>query len=205
MIVGCADAPAARPQVVNAFVPGATEHNVLKIQEYRLHLHHLHTGESIDVVYRRGNVILPNGVAELNRFLRDHRTGEMAHYPIAAFDLLHDLLLRLHEINGVIDIVCGYRSPASNTFLRTRSKHTGVVEHSEHMLSQAIDLRVPGRSTEAVRAAALSLGEGGVGYYPQSGFVHVDVGPVRQWSFGSVWKSRPNRKKLTRHHKASQG
>jgi uncharacterized protein YcbK (DUF882 family) len=54
------------------------------------------------------------------------------------------------------------------------------------MQAKAIDLRVPGVSTARLRNAALSLHEGGVGYYPVSQFVHVDVGPVREWSFGRV-------------------
>jgi uncharacterized protein YcbK (DUF882 family) len=85
--------------------------------------------------------------------------------------------------NGVIDIVCGYRTPWSNNFLRSRSASTGVAEHSQHMLAKAIDIRVPGVSTVALRDAALALHAGGVGFYPVSQFVHVDVGPVRTWSY----------------------
>ncbi len=153
---------------------------------YRLRLHHLHTGESIDVAYRAGGQPLPSGIAMLDHFLRDHRTGADAHYPVEAFDLLHAVMVRLGEPGGLIDIICGYRSPTSNEFLRTRSRNTGVAENSQHILSHAIDIRVPGVSTERLRDSALSLQMGGVGYYPRSGFVHVDVGPVRQWSFGAA-------------------
>lgn len=155
-------------------------------QHYSLHLYHLHTGESLDVVYRVGDTYIPAALDKLNYFLRDHRTkGEKAYDP-AEFDLLHSLMSKLGRPNGVIDIVCGYRTPWSNHFLRTRSANTGVAEHSQHMLAKAIDIRVPGVSTLKLRNAALSLHEGGVGYYPGSQFVHVDVGPVRQWSFGKV-------------------
>jgi uncharacterized protein YcbK (DUF882 family) len=150
----------------------------------RLRLHHTHTGESIDVAFKQGGQYMPGGVAMLNHFLRDHRTGETANYDPQEFDLLHRLLVTLHKPNAVIDIVCGYRSPWSNNFLRTRSAVTGVAEHSQHMLSKAIDIQIPGVSTLALRNAALSLGMGGVGYYPTSHFVHVDVGPVREWQFG---------------------
>ena len=95
-------------------------------------------------------------------------------------------------------IVCGYRTPQSNRFLRTRSARTGVAEHSQHMLAKAIDIRVPGVSTARLRNAALSLGEGGVGYYPTSRFVHVDVGPVREWTFGAR-KTRRVSKRVPRH------
>lgn len=152
--------------------------------EYRLRLHHLHTGEDIDVIYRIGNTYLPDALARLNYFLRDHRTDNVSHYDPKEFDVLHELMTSLGRPNGVIDIVCGYRTPWSNNFLRTRSTNTGVAEHSQHMLAKAIDIRVPGISTLTLRNAALALHAGGVGFYPESQFVHVDVGPVRQWQFG---------------------
>src|ERR1700761_3997069 len=146
---------------------------------YRLHLYHLHTGEHIDVVYRVGDQYLPDGVAELDHFLRDHRTGDVKDYDVKEFDLLHDLLARLHRPGGEIDIVCGYRTPWSNNFLREHSH--GVALHSQHMEARAIDIRIPGVKTAMVRDAALSMQRGGVGYYASSDFVHVDVGRVRRW------------------------
>jgi uncharacterized protein YcbK (DUF882 family) len=153
---------------------------------YTLHLHHLHTGESLDVVYRVGDTYIPAALDKLNYFLRDHRTEAEKDYDPKEFDLLHALMSQLGRPNGVIDIVCGYRTPWSNHFLRTRAARTGVAEHSQHMEARAIDIRVPGVSTLKLRNAALSLHDGGVGYYPVSQFVHVDVGPVREWSFGRV-------------------
>ena len=155
-------------------------------QRYVLHLHHLHTGESLDVVYRIGDQYVPEAIAKLNYFLRDHRTNDVSHYDPKEFDVLHDVMARLGRSNETIDIVCGYRTPWSNNFLRTRSAVTGVAQHSQHMLAKAIDIRVPGVATAALRDVALSLHAGGVGYYPVSQFVHVDVGPVRQWAFGGA-------------------
>ena len=146
---------------------------------YRLRLNHLHTGEHIDVVYRIGDHYLPGAVAELDHFLRDHRTGDMKDYDIKEFDLLHDLLVKLGRPYGEIDIVCGYRTPWSNNHLREHGH--GVALHSQHMEAKAIDIRIPGIPTAEVRDAALSLHRGGVGYYAQSNFVHVDVGRVRSW------------------------
>lgn len=165
-------------------------------RKYELKLHHLHTGESIDVVYRIGDMYLPAAMVELNHFLRDHRTDDESSYDPKEFDLLHNVLARLGKTSGVIDIVCGYRTPWSNNFLRTRSEDTGVAEHSQHMLAKAIDIRVPGVTTSHLRDAALSLAAGGVGYYPISQFVHVDVGPVREWSFGGG-----GGRLHTRHHR----
>lgn len=153
------------------------------LEEYHLRMHHLHTGEDIDVVYRVGNTYIPEALDQLNHFLRDHRTQDVSNYDPKEFDVLHALMASLGRPNGVIDIICGYRTPGSNNFLRTRSAQTGVAEHSQHMLAKAIDIRVPGVSTIALRNAALALHAGGVGFYPVSQFVHVDVGPVRQWSF----------------------
>jgi len=146
---------------------------------YSLHLYHLHTGEHIDIVYRIGDHYLPEAVAELDHFLRDHRTGDVKDYDVKEFDLLHDLMARLGRPNGVIDIVCGYRTPWSNNYLRQHGH--GVAEHSQHMEAKAIDIRIPGVPTAQVRDTALSMQRGGVGYYAQSDFVHVDVGRVRRW------------------------
>lgn len=164
----------------------AASSTLTNAQQYHLRLHHLHTGEDIDVVYRIGDTYLPSGLEKLNYFLRDHRTQTESIYDPKEFDLLHTLMVRLGRPDGVIDIVCGYRTPWSNAFLRKGSASTGVAQHSQHMLAKAIDIRVPGVETAKLRDVALSLHGGGVGYYPVSQFVHVDVGPVREWSFGSV-------------------
>ncbi len=156
-------------------------------EKYELKLHHLHTGEDLDVVYRVGNTYIPSAIAKLNHFLRDHRTQEESHYDPREFDLLHSIVNTLGKKE--IDIVCGYRTPWSNNFLRTRGgkaspASTGVAKNSQHMQAKAIDIKIPGVSTSLLRQTALSFAAGGVGYYPISQFVHVDVGPVRQWTFG---------------------
>ncbi len=163
-----------------------TLHNASPLSgpRYELHLHHLHTGEDLDVVYRIGDQYIPGAIAQLNHFLRDHRTQDASSYDVREFDLLHNVLAKLGKQNSVIDIVCGYRTPWSNNFLRTRSASTGVAQHSQHMLAKAIDIRIPGVTTSHLRDVAMSFQAGGVGYYPVSQFVHVDVGPVRHWSFG---------------------
>jgi len=150
-------------------------------REYRLRFYHTHTNQRIDIVYRRGDNYLPDALAELDHFLRDHRTGEVRHFDPHLFDLLYDLTASVNDSGGEIDVICGYRTPWSNEFLRTRSAHTGVALHSLHMQAEAIDIRLPGIPTSAVRDAALRLERGGVGYYRDSNFVHVDLGRVRRW------------------------
>src|ERR1035437_3895136 len=145
-------------------------------REYRLRLYHTHTNERLDIIYRRGENYLPESLAELDHYLRDHRTSEGQHFDPHLFDLLYDLTASLNDSGGEIDIVCGYRTPGSNEFLRTRSTNTGVARYSLHMQAKAIDIRLPGIATASLRDAALRLQRGSVGYYRGSDFVHVDVG-----------------------------
>jgi uncharacterized protein YcbK (DUF882 family) len=159
----------------------AAEFAVPATREYRLRFYHTHTHERLAIVYRRGDTYLPEALDELDHYLRDHRTGEERHFDPHLFDLLHDLVASLNDSGGEIDVICGYRTRWSNEFLRTRRVHTGVARHSLHMQAEAIDIRLPGIPTSAVRDAALRLRRGGVGYYRSSDFVHVDVGRVRRW------------------------
>lgn len=147
--------------------------------ERRLRMYHTHTGERIDVVYRRGQAYVSDALDRLNHFLRDHRTQEVHRYEPRLFDVIADLLDAVGHPDGELQIICGYRTPWSNAFLRAHS--SGVAEHSLHMQAEAIDIRLPGVSTLTLRNAALKLARGGVGYYPKSDFIHVDVGRVRRW------------------------
>ncbi len=122
---------------------------------------------------------MPEAVNRLDQFLRDHRTGDVRQLDERLFDLLHDLPGLVGRAGAEINIVCGYRTPWSNEFLRSTT--SGVAAHSLHMEGEAIDIRIPGVPTAVLRNAALSLHRGGVGFYPKSQFVHVDVGRVRQW------------------------
>ena len=146
---------------------------------YRLRFFHTHTGEHLDVVYRHGEDYDPGAEARINQYLRDYRTGDVHEYDPRLFDLLHDLLASLGRPDAEIDVVCGYRTPHTNEYLRQHGH--GVALHSLHMQAMAIDIRVPGVPTAELRDAALRLHRGGVGYYAKSAFVHVDVGRVRQW------------------------
>ena len=153
----------------------------LPSHEYRLRFYHTHTNERLDIVYRRGETYLPESLAKLDHYLRDSLTGVEHHFDPRLFDLLYDLTSSVGDAGGEIDVVCGYRTPATNEFLRTRGSNTGVAVHSLHMQAEAIDIRLPGIATAKLRDAALHLQRGGVGYYRDSNFVHVDVGPVRHW------------------------
>ena len=150
-------------------------------QVYSLLLYNTHTGERINVVYRQGDQYITSSLSKLDYFLRDHRTGDVRHFHPRLYDLLSDLTTSIGHPGGEIDIVCGYRTPSTNEFLRAHT--AGVAKNSLHIQAQAIDLRMPGINTLMLRRAALTLARGGVGYYPHSDFIHVDTGPFRQWCF----------------------
>jgi len=148
-------------------------------EPYHLRFFHTHTGERLDVVYRVGDRYIPEALNQLDHFLRDHRTGDIHHYDPRLFDLLNDLTASVGRAGAELNVICGYRTPWSNEFLRTHT--AGVALHSLHMEAEAIDIRLPGLKTSALRDAALALDRGGVGYYAKSDFIHVDVGRVRRW------------------------
>ncbi|TYP00283.1 uncharacterized protein YcbK (DUF882 family) [Geothermobacter ehrlichii] len=144
-----------------------------------LSLHNLHTGERLrNVPYCVKGTYQVDVLAELNHLLRDYRTGEVTTIDPRLFDLLY-----LTESNlGVcteIEVISGYRSPATNALLRRRSK--GVAKNSLHMQGRAIDIRLPGCGLKRLHRAAVELRLGGVGYYPKSNFVHLDTGRFRLW------------------------
>jgi uncharacterized protein YcbK (DUF882 family) len=150
-------------------------------QEHRLLLYNTHTAERIELVYRRGDQYIPSALAKLDYFLRDHRNGDVRHFDPRLYDILSDLTSSIERPGGEIDVICGYRTPSTNESLRAHT--TGVAKNSLHIQAEAIDLRMPGVDTLKLRKAALALHRGGVGYYPHSDFIHVDVGRVRQWCF----------------------
>jgi len=150
-------------------------------QRHLLLLYNTHTGERINVVYRQGEQYVASALTRLDYFLRDHRTGDVRHLDRRLYDILSDLTASVGRPGAEIDIVCGYRTASTNESLRART--AGVAKNSFHIQAQAIDLRIPGTSTLALRRAALALARGGVGYYPHSDFIHVDTGRVRQWCF----------------------
>lgn len=142
-----------------------------------LALHHLHTDERLSVTYFAGGEYLPEAIIRIETVLRDFRTGELH-----AIDVqLLDTLSALSQLCGqsTFEVISGYRSPATNAQLH--AKTDGVAAKSLHVEGRAIDVRLRGLDTAQLREAALTLARGGVGYYAQSNFVHLDTGRVRSW------------------------
>lgn len=139
-----------------------------------------HTGERLQASYCCGGVYQPNVLEQVNFILRDFRANEVRPIDPKLLDLLYELGGVLHT-DQPYHVISGYRSPLTNSMLRTRGSHTGVASGSLHMVGKAIDIRMPGVKLAHLHAAAMSLKLGGVGYYPSSDFVHVDTGRVRYW------------------------
>lgn len=166
-------APAAAPLAA----PAVQTRQIADVK--RLFLHNLHTGDTIKTEYWADGSYIPGALSEARHALRDWRNGEQHEMDPQLFDLFHDLSAKL-EADRPFQIICGYRSPQTNAMLHARSGQ--VAAHSLHMDGKATDLRMEGVDLSYLRKAAMSMGRGGVGYYPTSDFVHVDTGRVRQWS-----------------------
>jgi uncharacterized protein YcbK (DUF882 family) len=138
---------------------------------------HTHTDETLEVTYFERGAYVADALVQVNRFLRDFRTGEVAPIDPALLDILH----RAAQACGRqrFEVISGYRSPATNASLADRSP--GVARSSLHLQGRAIDVRLTGHDTAQLRLACVALQLGGVGYYPDSDFVHVDTGRVRTW------------------------
>ena len=138
----------------------------------------LHTGETLSATYFENGRYVNGALKELNHILRDHRSGDVFSMDPSLFDLLHEMQYQL-GVKQPIQIISGYRSPATNAQLQKET--FGVATKSLHMLGKAIDIRMEGVNSNVIKQTAIAMQRGGVGYYPDSDFVHVDTGRVRHW------------------------
>ena len=145
-------------------------------------LHHVHTDEDLTITFKKNGQYDEEALKKINWILRDWRKNEATTMDPKEIDLLWEVYQEVGAKEPIY-IVCGYRSPDTNEMLRGRSAASGVARYSQHTLGKAIDFYIPGVPLETLRATAMRLQGGGVGYYPTSGspFVHLDVGNVRAW------------------------
>ncbi len=143
-----------------------------------LALYNTHTGETTDVCFYDNGDYCSKALNQIYHVLRDHRTNEVKPIDLTLLDRLFALKVRVGA-KAPFHVISGYRSPATNAMLRKRSN--GVARTSFHTRGKAIDIRLPGYDTRKLRNACISLRSGGVGYYKDSNFIHLDTGPVRSW------------------------
>jgi len=143
-----------------------------------LRLYNTHTGESLRRVFWAEGQFIPDALKDINKLLRDHRNDKIAEMDPKLIVLLNEVSDKFGD-NQVLHVISGYRSPESNAKLAAASN--GVAKHSMHMDGKAIDIRMPGKNLAQLHKAAMAMKAGGVGYYPDSQFVHMDTGRVRYW------------------------
>lgn len=144
----------------------------------QLSFYHTHTQQALEITYYRDGAYQPDALEHLEHFLSDWRNGKTREIDAELMDILWDIQqLSGHE--DVFEVISAYRSPETNEKLRDRS--SGVASNSQHVHGKAIDVRLRGFDTRQLRDTAQQLKRGGVGYYAQSDFVHVDTGRVRTW------------------------
>ena len=144
----------------------------------QLSFYHTHTKENLDIVYFENGKYVDSALEEIDRFLRDFRSGDATVMDPGLLDLIYDIRENLGS-NGTYKVISAYRSPKTNEMLRRRGG--GVVRNSQHLLGTAIDVRLEDIPIEVLRDTALAMRRGGVGFYRKADFVHIDTGRVRRW------------------------
>ena len=143
-----------------------------------LFFYNVYTHEDLKTVYWKDGMFLPDALARINHIFRDIRTGKEREININLLDLLFEVKEQIKS-NEPYHIISGYRTPKSNAILSKRKK--GVAKNSLHMYGKAADISMPGYSLSGIRRVAMKMKAGGIGYYPRSKFLHIDVGEVRYW------------------------
>jgi uncharacterized protein YcbK (DUF882 family) len=161
-----------------SFVPTAGWARPIKIFERSLSFHHLHTSETLNVVYWANGRYIPYSLRQVDQLFRDFRTDEVKEVDPALLDLLFAIRLKL-ATNKPFEIYSAYRSPRTNAMLRREG--WGVARNSLHMQGKAVDVVLPGFRARDIARAAKEMQRGGVGLYSPANFVHLDVGGVREW------------------------
>lgn len=146
-------------------------------QKHLLSFFHTHTEEYLKIPHTPG-VCSTSIQKKIKMFLRDFRNGAVHSIDPAILDILFKIQ-SVTGSQGTIEVISGYRSPQTNKFLSHLSR--GVANKSLHMKGQAVDIRITDLSTLQLRNTAVAMRTGGVGYYAESDFVHLDTGPFRTW------------------------
>ena len=135
-------------------------------------LHNVWTNESLPVV-----IGAPLAEPRFDDLTRCHYTNQAT----SMDGRLVETVLKAAQKFGAsyVEIVSGFRAPKYQLMLRKKGHE--VARDSEHPRGHAVDFRIPGIVTRKLLGFVRSLRVGGVGYYPDSHFVHADVGRIRFW------------------------
>ena len=166
------------PKFAFAALDACVEFDEISPKERSLSLFNPHTKEIFEGNYYCNGEYVCNALNNINHIMRDTRTDDVKVIDKNLLDLISAISSKLKS-DKPIHIISGYRSPKTNKLLRKHGK--GAAKNSYHVKGQAADIRLPGCKISVLRRAAYDLKYGGVGYYPKSRFVHIDVGPVRYW------------------------
>ena len=142
----------------------------------RLRLVDAHSGATFDGVYRDANGPIARVMDELCVFLCDQHSGRMTGIDVRVIDFLANVMTATGQTSAVV--LSAFRTRETNAMLARTT--FGVAENSQHLYGRALDVRFPSRLADAM-VAARAMRRGGVGWYPYSGFIHLDSGPVRNW------------------------
>lgn len=163
-------ATATTPTLATLILPKKTP----RFSTRKLALYNIHTGETFEDIYWRENAYDQKALERLTYVLRDWRNNTQHPLDPRLFDALHRLQDKLGSKNP-FEIICGYRSKETNAMLHKKNK--GVSKNSLHMKGKAIDLTLAHVPLKDLSNAARALKVGGVGYYPKSNFIHIDIRP----------------------------
>lgn len=143
----------------------------------RIRLHNANTGENFEGPYRDGQGPIAAAMEDLSHLLRDHRSGQRIAIDVGVVDFLAAIMDGVGASRATV--LSAYRTLATNRMLARTT--FGVADNSHHIYGRALDIRLDSRLEDAMRAAR-GMQRGGVGWYPRSRFVHLDTGPVRNWT-----------------------
>jgi uncharacterized protein YcbK (DUF882 family) len=159
----------------------------------RLFLKNDHTGEVFSGPYRDRIGPIPEAMVDLAMFLRDHHENASGPIYVETLDFLADVV----ENAGLsrATVLSAYRTKRTNEMLASRI--FGVAEKSKHLEGRAIDISLDSNLSGAARIAR-RMARGGVGWYPDNHFIHLDSGPVRNWTVARRAEASTSRKGATK-------
>lgn len=142
-----------------------------------LTVEHRQSGEKVSVAYKQGANYDRSALEKIYHVMRDRHTDSVTEIDIRLIDLLSDVQATFGH--KPMELLSGYRTAETNRRLRRRNRR--VARNSYHIRAMAADIRLKDVSNRALKQVAINMERGGVGYYGRSGWIHLDVGPVRTW------------------------